>query len=81
MSQLRQMNLEVKLDDQATFDNFYAPKGSSQQLAKFLLQESGQQFVCIVGNSGSGLSHLLHLGKFSATFTTLLYYSYDLIIQ
>jgi hypothetical protein len=59
MSQLRQMNLEVKLDDQATFNNFYAPKGSSQQLAKFLLQESGQQFVCIVGNSGSGLSHLL----------------------
>ena len=59
MSQLHQMNLEVKLDDQATFDNFYAPKGSSQQLAKFLLQESGQQFVCLVGNSGSGLSHLL----------------------
>ena len=47
MSQLHQMNLEVKLDDQATFDNFYAPKGSTQQLAKFLLQESGQQFVCL----------------------------------
>ena len=53
MSQLHQMHLEVKLDDQATFDNFYAPKGSSQQLAKFLLQESVQQFVCLVGNSGS----------------------------
>jgi DnaA family protein len=59
MSQLHQMNLEVKLDDQATFDNFYAPNGSTQQLAKFLLQESGQRFVCLVGNSGSGLSHLL----------------------
>ena len=53
MSQLHQMNLEVTLDDQATFDNFYAPKGSSQQLAKFLLQESGQQLACLVGNSGS----------------------------
>jgi len=50
MSQLHQMNLEVKLDDQATFDNFYAPNGSTQQLAKFLLKESGQRYVCLVGN-------------------------------
>ena len=59
MSLSNQMHLEIKLDDQATFDNFYAPKGSSQQLAKILLQQSGQKIACLVGNSGSGLSHLL----------------------
>lgn len=59
MSQSNQMNLEIRLDDQATFNNFYAPKGSSQQLAKFFLQESTQQIACLVGTSGSGLSHLL----------------------
>jgi DnaA family protein len=59
MSQSSQMNLAIKLDDQATFNNFYAPKGSSQQLAKFLLQESTHKVICMIGNSGTGLSHLL----------------------
>ena len=59
MSQSSQMNLAIKLDDQATFNNFYAPKGSSQQLAKFLLQESPHKIAVLVGNSGAGLSHLL----------------------
>jgi DnaA family protein len=59
MSQSSQMNLAIKLDDQATFNNFYAPKGSSQQLAKFLLQESTHKIAVLVGNSGAGLSHLL----------------------
>ncbi|MGB2115291.1 MAG: DnaA regulatory inactivator Hda [Porticoccaceae bacterium] len=59
MSLFNQMHLEIKLDDQATFDNFYAPKGSSQQLAKFLLQQSGHRVACLIGNSGCGLSHLL----------------------
>ena len=59
MNQSYQMNLEIKLDDQATFNNFYAPKGSSQQLAKFVLQESPNKIACLVGNKGAGLSHLL----------------------
>ena len=59
MNQSYQMNLEIKLDDQATFNNFYAPKGSSQQLAKFVLQESPHKIACLVGNRGAGLSHLL----------------------
>jgi len=59
MNQSHQMHLDIKLDDQATLNNFYAPKGSSQQLAKFLLQQGVQQFAFLVGNSGSGLSHLL----------------------
>jgi len=59
MSLSSQMNLAIKLDDQATFDNYYSPKGSSQQLAKFVLQESTDKIACLVGNSGSGLSHLL----------------------
>jgi len=59
MNQSHQMHLEIKLDDQATFDNFYAPKGSSQQLAKFLLQEDSQKVACLIGHTGAGLSHLL----------------------
>jgi DnaA family protein len=59
MNLSNQMNLEIKLDDQATFKNYYAPKGSSQQLAKFVLQESTHKIACLVGNGGSGLSHLL----------------------
>lgn len=59
MNQSNQMHLEIKLDDQATFNNFYAPKGTPHQLAKFLLQESGQSLACLIGNSGCGLSHLL----------------------
>ena len=70
MSQSNQMNLEIKLDDQATFNNFYAPKGSSQQLAKFVLQESTHKIACLVGASGSGLSHLLQAACQRSPFDT-----------
>jgi DnaA family protein len=54
-----QLSLEVKLDDQATFDNFYAPRGTAQHLATFVLQDDGQKYAYLVGAEGSGLSHLL----------------------
>jgi DnaA family protein len=54
-----QLSLEVKLDDQATFDNFYAPRGTPQHLATFVLQDDGQKYAYLVGAEGSGLSHLL----------------------
>ena len=59
MSTFSQLSLGIKLDDQATFNNFYAPRGSNQHLATMLLQDERQQVAIVVGNSGTGLSHLL----------------------
>ena len=59
MSDFSQLSLNIKLDDQATFSNFFAPRGSNQHLASMLLQDERQQVAVIVGNSGVGLSHLL----------------------
>jgi DnaA family protein len=59
VSTFSQLSLGIKLDDQATFSNFYAPRGSNQHLATMLLQDEGQQLAVIIGNSGAGLSHLL----------------------
>ena len=59
MSEFSQLSLNIKLDDQATFSNFFAPRGSNQHLASMLLQDEKQQIAVIVGNSGVGLSHLL----------------------
>lgn len=59
MNKPLQLSLEVKLDDQATFDNFYAPRGTAQHLATFVLQDDGQKYAYLVGAEGSGLSHLL----------------------
>ena len=53
------MSLAIKLDNQATFDNFYAPNGTPQHLAKMLLQDEGKQYAYICGSTGTGLSHLL----------------------
>ena len=59
VNQPRQLSLAVKLDDQATFDNFYAPRGTPQHLATFVLQDEGQKYAFLAGAKGSGLSHLL----------------------
>ena len=59
MNKPLQLSLEVKLDDQATIDNFYAPRGTPQHLATFVLQDDGQKYAYLVGAEGSGLSHLL----------------------
>jgi DnaA family protein len=54
-----QLSLAVSLDDQATFENFYAPNGSAQHMAMFLLQDESRMFAYFCGPKGSGLSHLL----------------------
>lgn len=55
----KQLSLAIALDDQATFENFYAPRGSSHYLATMILQDSPQRMAYLMGNNGSGLSHLL----------------------
>lgn len=59
MNDFQQLSLGIKLDNQATFDNFYAPNGTPQHLAKMLLQDEGKQYAYLCGSSGTGLSHLL----------------------
>ena len=59
MNNFQQLSLAIKLDNQATFDNFYAPNGTPQHLAKMLLQDEGKQYAYICGSTGTGLSHLL----------------------
>jgi len=59
LNRQKQLSLAVALDDQATFDNFYAPRGTPQHLASLVLQDEGQQFAFLIGAEGSGLSHLL----------------------
>lgn len=59
MNTPQQLSLAVALDDQATFDNFYAPRGTPQNLATFLLQDDGQSYAFLIGAPGTGLSHLL----------------------
>ena len=59
MKTFRQLSLAIALDDQATFDNFYAPNGTPQHMAAFLLKDEGRKFAYLSGASGTGLSHLL----------------------
>ena len=59
MNNFKQLSLAIALDDQATFDNFYAPNGTPQHMATFLLKDDGRKFAYLFGGSGSGVSHLL----------------------
>lgn len=61
MSELRQLPLALRLDDSATFENFYV--GEQNRLPVTALREQaegrGQQWVYLYGRKGSGCSHLL----------------------
>ena len=59
MSMFKQLSLPVGLDNQATFANFYAPNGTPQHMATFLLRDESKMFAYICGPQGSGISHLL----------------------
>ena len=63
MAPPEQLSLGVTLNDDATFDNFYAPEGSgnAQALAHLRAQLAGaaEPLVFLWGTTGSGLSHLL----------------------
>ncbi len=60
MNEFRQLTLNIRLRDDATFDNFYSE--NNQQLISHLHKLScgnEQQFTYIWGKSGCGRSHLL----------------------
>ena len=59
MSMFKQLSLPVGLNNQATFENFYAPNGTPQHMATFLLRDESRMFAYLCGPRGSGLSHLL----------------------
>lgn len=61
--QPQQLSLQVHLNDEATFDNYYAPQGqnNAQVVAtlKDMLQPFGETSIFLWGASGVGLTHLL----------------------
>ncbi len=63
MANPQQLSLGVSLNDDATFDNFYAPEGSSNAAILELLKAQaggcGEWFIYLWGRSGVGLTHLL----------------------
>lgn len=59
----QQLSLGVSLNDDATFDNFFAPQGSTNEQVvtalKQQLADTQQSFIYLWGGSGCGLTHLL----------------------
>lgn len=59
----QQLSLGVSLNDDATFDNFYAPMPSHNALVvqglRQQLSERGETFIYVWGAPGCGLTHLL----------------------
>lgn len=59
----QQLSLGVNLNDDATFDNFYAPAGSHNAMVvqglRQQLDGSGEAFIYLWGAPGCGLTHLL----------------------
>lgn len=66
MLEPQQLSLGVTLSDDATFDNFHAPAGSSNAQALALVRAQaegcGEQLVFLWGAPGVGLTHLLQAG-------------------
>lgn len=54
-----QLALPIKLDDSATFDNFYVPEDSSAGAALSSLIDDGHRGLYIWGGQGAGITHLL----------------------
>lgn len=59
----QQLSLGVSLHDEATFENFYVPEGSSNRQAVQAVQQQlepgGERFIYLWGAAGAGLTHLL----------------------
>lgn len=70
MLEPQQLSLGVTLNDDATFDNFHAPAGSSNAQALALVRAQaegrGEPLVFLWGVPGVGLTHLLQAGCHSA---------------
>lgn len=58
-SPARQLSLPVRLDDSATFDNFFATSDNSLALKACRDSARGAGWVFLFGPSGAGRSHLL----------------------
>ena len=56
---MTQLSLAVTLDNEATFENFYAPFGTLQHTAMQCLSKRSEQYIFLSGHAGTGLSHLL----------------------
>ena len=56
---MSQLSLSITLDDEATFENFYAPFGTLQHTAMQCLSKRSEPYIFLSGNAGTGLSHLL----------------------
>ena len=56
---MSQLSLAVTLDNEATFENFYAAFGTLQHTAMQCLSKRSEQYIFLSGNAGTGLSHLL----------------------
>ena len=63
LSSPQQLSLSVNLNDDATFDNFYAPVQSHNAMVvqglRAQLDGSGESFIYLWGAPGCGLTHLL----------------------
>lgn len=64
MTQSPQLPLNMRLNDDATFDNFWVGEGAANAQVLGVLQNLGkgqlpEHFVYLWGRSGAGLSHLL----------------------
>jgi len=70
MIEPQQLTLAIRLNDQATFSNFYCVEDSIHQQVVSTLECSDEQvaepFVYLWGSSGSGVSHLLQAACHSA---------------
>ncbi len=59
-SEPRQLSLSVRLDDHATFANYFSVPGSSNELARNSLRNLDKtDFIYLWGSEGSGRTHLL----------------------
>src|SRR6478735_711907 len=67
----QQLSLNVHLNDDATFDNYFAIENSSNYLAlqavKSLVSDATEPFVYIWGAEGVGVSHLLQAACHAAS--------------
>lgn len=75
MPEPQQLSLGVTLNDDATFENFYAPPDSSNiqvlDLLRAQARGQGEHFVFLWGAKGAGLSHLLQASCHAAQYVGL----------
>ncbi|MCB1615269.1 MAG: DnaA regulatory inactivator Hda [Pseudomonadales bacterium] len=70
-----QLALNVYLNDEATFENFFSPESSANyqvlQAVKNLVLDNNERFLFLWGNEGSGISHLMQAACHAASENNL----------